>query len=32
MIFSKYAEQRFPELDEIITTLGALSAAQESAP
>ena len=28
MIFSKHAEQRFPEADEIIT---ALSAAQETA-
>ncbi len=32
MIFSKHAEQRFPEADEIITTLGALSAAQGTAP
>ena len=27
MIFSKHAEQRFPESDEIITALRALSAA-----
>ena len=32
MIFSKHAEQRFPEADEIITALGALSAAQGTAP
>ena len=32
MIFSKHAEQRFPESDEIITALGALSGAQESVP
>ena len=32
MIFSKHAEQRFPEGDEIITALRALSAAQASAP